>query len=112
MVISTSHVDLHTGLALHEISLELRQIIDVEDDAPAQKPRELRWSETAKEGQAALLFVLVRALVVYPHSDLRVALCPVARLRLELQFEGLTLLGRNDLAHTQQQRLSCRPTFG
>ena len=53
MVISTSHVDFHTGLALHEISLELRQIIDVEDDAPAQKPRELRWSETAKEARPA-----------------------------------------------------------
>ena len=53
MVISTSHVDFHTGLALHEISLELRQIIHVEDDAPAQKPRELRWSETAKEARPA-----------------------------------------------------------
>ena len=62
----------------------------------------------SKGSQAGLLFVLVRALVVDPHSDLRVALCPVARLRLELQLESLALLGRDDLAQTQQQRVSCR----
>ena len=61
----------------------------------------------SKGSQAGLLFVLVRALVVDPHSDLRVALCPVARLRLELQLESLALLGRDDLAQTQR-RVSCR----